>query len=412
MIERISRRDFVKTSAMTAAAGLGALQAPKIVRAGNIGNEQTGDILNYNEQMEYRRGGRTELMFSAVCLGGHWKRVNLVVPGLFQGGSWLSADLTSPEFEKNRYDIVSQCIDRGINYIDACTVQEVIMYAKALKGRRDSMYLGFSWYQEEMRPLSREWQQAIAAGQPKSPGWLTQKLTDALDKGMLETGLEYVDAWRIVCLENSSRHGDDEIEEMVAALDKAKQAGKARFTGISSHDRPHIKQLIEAYPDTMDMVCTPYTARTRLDGARIVQEEENEEVDGTRVFIAPMEGTGWENSLWATMQKHDVAWFGIKPFASGSMFQGDSSPGNEHEEEDNKIARLTLRAILTNPAITAPIPGIITPAQIDNAAIAVLQRKTMDTLDAREQAELDAATERAFANLPYHYRWLNDWNVV
>ena len=26
--------------------------------------------------------------------------------------------------------------------------------------------------------------------------------------------------------------------------------------------------------------------------------------------------------------------------------------------------------------------------------------------------ELDAATDRAFANLPYHYRWLNDWNVV
>ena len=27
-------------------------------------------------------------------------------------------------------------------------------------------------------------------------------------------------------------------------------------------------------------------------------------------------------------------------------------------------------------------------------------------------AELDAATDRAYANLPYHYRWLNDWNVV
>jgi aryl-alcohol dehydrogenase-like predicted oxidoreductase len=104
-----------------------------------------------------------------------------------------------------------------------------------------------------------------------------------------------------------------------------------------------------------------------------------------------------------------VAWFGIKPFASGTLFEGDSSPGNEHEEEDNKIARLVIRAILTNPVITAPIPGIITPAQVDNVALAVALRRK---LDVEEQAVLDAATDRAFANLPYHYRWLNDWNVV
>jgi hypothetical protein len=109
------------------------------------------------------------------------------------------------------------------------------------------------------------------------------------------------------------------------------------------------------------------------------------------------------------MQQCDVAWFGIKPFASGSLFQGDSSPGNPHEDEDNKVARLTIRAILTNPVITAPIPGIITPEQVDNVALSVLQRRA---LDVKEQAELDAATDRAFANLPYHYRWLNDWNVV
>ena len=42
-------------------------------------------------------------------------------------------------------------------------------------------------------------------------------------------------------------------------------------------------------------------------------------------------------------------------------------------------------------------------------ALAVKERRE---LDAEEKAELDRATERAFANLPYHYQWLNDWNVV
>ena len=50
------------------------------VQAGNPTNENTAGILNYNEQMEYRRGGKTNLMFSAVCLGGHWKRVDAVLP--------------------------------------------------------------------------------------------------------------------------------------------------------------------------------------------------------------------------------------------------------------------------------------------------------------------------------------------
>lgn len=397
----------MKTSAMTAAGLAGGFAPIRTVMAGNPADGKTSDIVNYNEQMEYRRAGKTELMISAVCLGGHWKRVNKMVPGVFKGNSWLSADLNSPAFEKNRYDVVTQCIERGINYIDACTSQEVIMYAKALKGRRDKMILGYSWYQDEMRRLSNEWFAAERAGSTKSPGWITQKLKDSLDHGLKTTGLEYVDVWRIVMLSYSGKHNTIQVEEMVEALDWAKKAGKCRFTGISSHDRPHIKKLIEDYPEIMQVVVTPYTAKTKLTGAKVVTKPEEEgKAVGDMIY---MKDKSWEDSLWAALVKHDVAWFGIKPFASGSMFKGDSAPGNPHEEEDNKTARLTLRAILSNPAITAPIPGIISPAQIDNAAIAVLQRKA---LDAEEQAFLDERTERAFANLPHQYQWLNDWNYV
>jgi aryl-alcohol dehydrogenase-like predicted oxidoreductase len=399
---RYTRRDFIRSSA-AAAAGMVVFPAIRTVYAGNPTEEKTSSILNYNEQMEYRRAGRTNLMVSAVCLGGHWKRLNKVVPGLFQR-DWLGEpDLNNKEFEKNRYDVVTQCIERGVNYIDACTMQEVIMYAKALKGRRDKMYLGFSWYQEEMRGLSREMETAEKAGQPKPPGWITQKLKEALDHGFQKTGLDYVDVWRITLYEKSGDHTDSQMEEMLEALAWAKKSGRARFTGISSHDRPHIKKWIEKAPEQLEVVCTPYTAKTKLTGAKIERAAE-----GDAASIVATE-PGWENSLWAAMQRHDIAWFGIKPFASGSMFLGDSSPGNPHEEEDNKIARLTIRAILTNPVITAPIPGIISSQQVDNVAMAVLQRRA---LDVAEQRELDAAVERAFANLPDRYKWLNDWNYV
>ena len=207
----LTRRDFVKAGTVAATGVI--VPGIRTVYANNPTEEKTSDIVNYNEQMEYRRAGKTGLMISAVCLGGHWKRLNTIVPGLFKGQSWLSANLTSKEFEKNRYDVVTQCIDRGINYIDACTKQEVIMYAKALKGRRDKMYLGFSWYQEEMRSLCKEMDNAEKAGKPKPPGWITKMLKQAIDNGFKETGLEYVDVWRITCFERSGQHTDNQMEE-------------------------------------------------------------------------------------------------------------------------------------------------------------------------------------------------------
>jgi len=96
-------------------------------------------------------------------------------------------------------------------------------------------------------------------------------------------------------------------------------------------------------------------------------------------------------------------------FASNSLFKGDSRPDSPHAEADNKLARLAIRHILCNPAITAPIPGLITVQQVDNMALAIKERRE---LDKEEKAELDRATDRAWANLPEKYQWLKDWEYV
>jgi len=318
--------------------------------------------------MEYRRCGKTNLMVSAVCQGGHWKRINEVIPGLFKGRGWLSAKLDDKDFEKNRYDVVSRLIERGINYIDACTCEEIQMYSKALNGRRDKMYLGFSPYQNEVR--RKEWRPL-------------KKLQESLDKWMKICGQEYVDLWRITMLSTSSRHTEAEVEETMKALDWAKKTGRARFTGISSHDRPHIKTMIEKYPDQLDAIVTPYTSKSKVVEDKV--------------------------GLWAAIKKCDVGWFGIKPYSSGKLFKGNGLPDNPHWAEDCRLARLAIRYILCNSAITAPIPGMIVPEQVDNVALAVKERRD---LDAEEKAELERATDRAWANLPYHYRWLKDWEYV
>jgi len=339
----------------TAVAAAGAAAGIRAVAA----TDPAPKPLNYNPDMEYRRLGKTGLQISAVCLGGHWKRIDTVVSG--NGG------IDNPGFQKNRTEVVTRCIERGVNYIDACTGSEVMVYSRALKGRRDKMYLGFSWFEEEMR--NSEFRKA-------------DRLLGTLEKGMKEAGLDYVDLWRITMLEQSGEHTPGEVEEMMKALEKAKQQGKARFTGFSSHDRPHIKSLIETYPKIVDVVVTPYTARSK---------------------VLPTD------SVFEAVKKNDIGVFGIKPFASNSLFKGNSAPNSPLAEADSRIARLAIRNILSNPAITAPIPGLINAEQVDNAAKAVRERRQ---LDQTERADLEAAGRAMWARLPGNYHWLRDFEYV
>ena len=316
----------------------------------SLSSAQTTQTRSYNPDMEYRRLGKTGLMVSAVCLGGHWKRVNVM----------------NQDFDGNRRDVVSRCIERGINYIDACSYHEVMAYSKALEGRREAVYLAASYYEHETR----------------NPDYRTApKLLESLDKILGDAGLEYTDLWRITCFEPGGNHTFNTSCEIVEALTQAKRQGKARHIGISSHDRRWLKMMIEQFPE-IEVVLFPYTSMSKK---------------------AP------QDSLFDAVLKQDVGVFGIKPFASNSLFLGDSSPSSPQAMEDDRRARLAIRYILCNPAITAPIPGLISPHQVDNVARAVTERRE---LDVKEKAELDAYSERAWANLPSHYQWLNDWQYV
>jgi len=234
---RLSRRHFLQASAAAAAGVTLGLKPTYTIAASNPQGADTTSILNYNPDMEYRRCGKTGWMVSAVCLGGHWKRVDQMVPGIFQGGNWLRADLNHAEFNRNRHDVVTRCIERGMNYIDACTHAEIVTYSKALRGRRHQMYLGWSHYEHEAR----------------RPEYRTAaKLMQTLDASLKETGEESVDLWRITCIASPRKganqeplpaHTEPESEQIAQALAQAKQSGKARHTGISSHDRRWLESL-------------------------------------------------------------------------------------------------------------------------------------------------------------------------
>ncbi len=334
---KTSRRRFISDAAMMAAgvaAGLSTAGAPGL-GAARADAVDTSKILNYNPNMEYRRQGKTNLTVSAVCLGGH-----------------------SSSDDKERYEIVSRCIDAGINYIDACTNGEVIRDAKALKGRRDKMYLALSHCGNEVR----------------NPDYRTaKKLLEVLDGLLKESGQEYTDLWRITCYEPGGRHSFDTSCEIVDAMEKAKKQGKARFIGFSSHDRRWIKFMIEYFPQ-IDVVCFPFTTMSKA---------------------AP------KDSLFEALKKCDVGAFGIKPFAAASLFTGDP-------EEDDRRARLAIRYILHSNTVI-PIPGMNSIHEVDNVTKALTERRQ---LDLTERAELQNASRQMWTHLPGHYQWLKDWEYV
>jgi aryl-alcohol dehydrogenase-like predicted oxidoreductase len=325
----------MRDSAMAAAGvavGLGAIGRSARTAGASV---NTSKILNYNPNMEYRRQGKTNLMVSAVCLGGHSK---------------------SKQEERN--EIVSRAIDVGINYIDACWDSEVKRDAKALKGRRDKMYLALSHGAKEVR--NEKFRTA-------------KRLLGSLDELLRDSQQDYTDFWRITCYEPGGRHTFNTACEVVEALEKAKKQGKARFIGFSTHDRRWIKFMIEYFPQ-IDVVCFPFTTMSKA---------------------AP------KDSLFPALKKCDVGAFGIKPFAKASLFRGN-------REEDNRRARLAIRYILHSNTVI-PIPGLNSISEVDNAVKAVKERRE---LDVKERAELEGATSEMWAKLPPHYQWLRDWEYV
>lgn len=366
----IKRRDFMSGGALVAGAlagGLGRAQVKGEKKASGT------KILNYNENMEYRRLGKTGLMVSAVCMGGHWKRIgNMlgknIVPQKYSDNDWTYLDL--PGFYKNRDEVVSHCMEVGINYIDAMAAPEVVAYAKVLKGRRDKMYLGYGWWPKE--PRYKEWRTA-------------KKLLQGLDENFKQAGLDYVDVWRIALpMEGIPDLGElQRVEEAtIEGLMKAKQQGKARFIGVSTHNRIWLQSLIESYPDQIQVALFPYTATSK---------------------VLP------KDSVFDAIKEHDVGVFGIKPFADNSLFVGDGSQNSPQAQEDDRRARLAIRNILSNPGITAPIPGMVNTHQVDNAALAVRERRQ---LDHGEKAELERAGREMWARLRPGYEWLKDWEYV
>ncbi|MHC4443732.1 MAG: aldo/keto reductase [Planctomycetota bacterium] len=388
----LSRRNLLgltSKAAIAAAIGSEALaKTDKLVAPGTQPVDKKPKIINYNPKMKYRKLGKTGLMLSEVSLGGHWKNREA---NPFWGD--FENEKVPEDVVKNRTEVISACIDAGINHLDITTGAECLAYGAALKGRREKFIIGADNHRLCLR----------------SPGNRNVKSqTRNIEECLRQLKTDYMDIWRVQARQMGG-HKMTDMEVAIEAAEKARKAGKIRHFGISSHNRRWLQQVIEKYTQ-VEMVIFPVTARTKEKGLAITKENI---VESEQPFRNAKDRSV---SIFETVRKHKVGLVTIKPFAGGNIFQSFKNKTKFPVlgvglKEENDLARLTLKCILTRyDEITCTVPGLTTIYEVDNAARASYERSL--TMTPAEREWLEETTSKQMAQLPSEYQWLRDWEVI
>lgn len=190
MKDRSSRRNFLAAGLAVPAAGLASVSS----RAGAAAQPAVRLLPEVNGELKYRTLGKTGLKVSEVGFG---------------------CMITSDQ------SVVERAADLGINHFDTARGYQggnnERMVGAALKGKRKQVYIC-----------------------TKTGASTKEAALENLNTSLHELGTDYVDVW---CLHSKSRP-EQLTDELLEALQIAKQQGKTRFTGISTHSLAVMVQTV------------------------------------------------------------------------------------------------------------------------------------------------------------------------
>jgi predicted aldo/keto reductase-like oxidoreductase len=380
--DRLSRRDFMRNTSLMAAGTIAGALVGKTKAA--VQPIDTSKILNFHQKMNYRRLGKTNLIISEVSLGGHWKNRDA---GRYWGE--FANEEVPDDVAKNRTEVVSACIDCGMNYLDITTAAECLCYGVALKGRREKMYVG-----ADVHNLG-----------PRYPEFCNVKdQTHNVEECLRMLQTDYLDIWRPQARMDGS-NTDADIESLIETFQEVHKAGKVRHLGMSSHCRPWFEHIVNKYPE-FEMIIFPCSAMTKEKGQPPTKEYVEELNAG--------HSSDQTQSIFKSVLERDVGVVTIKPFFGGNAFDSYGKVKfpvmGVGSKVENDLARLTLQCILTNEAIAAAVPGLSTVYEVENAARASYTRPLGMT--AADKDWLMRITRERWAALPEEYAWLRDWEYV
>jgi len=350
--DRMGRREFVKRSAGAAVGGV-LLGTPL------AGQTDAPKIRNYQEAMEYRRLGRTELMVSHVGLGGH--------------------HLSGDQAMRNR--VVARCLDLGINHFDTTSDGEADELGQALEAckARDRAYVVRDFLDARDPNLRKAGAQEYKA-----------RVLSRLDDGLRLLRIDYIDVYRMTPPESGMEEFHN-VQWFAEAFLQAKQQGKCGFMGLSTHNPEFQARAVQEVP-TVDVIYLPY----------------NYVFSGAADRLFP-NVTG-EGSLFELCRERDKGIVTIKPFLKTALFNTDAFTKRYEGKKrpEDTVAAFALRYVLANPYITVTIPGMDTVEHVE-ANVAVVKH---GPLSEAEVGELDRQTRHVVASLPAQYQWFHRWRAT
>lgn len=310
--------------------------------------------------MIYRLLGNTGLSVSAIGLGGHWCT--------HDGKRYcdrFDRDEVPAEVIANRAEVVAAALDAGINYLDITTGAEAMAYGRVLGALRERFIVGADDYQWSARNPAACNVSALVAN---------------VERILLRLRTDCVDLWRVTA-EVHGRNTDSEVEAVIEAADRLRQAGKIRFLGMSSHDPGWIQRAVARF-DALQVAIIPCT------GLGCGRHSPAEPPEPMRTIVRAGRGL-----------------MTIKPFAGGLLFKSGQS--GDVDVDAHRLARLTLRHIMeSRPEIGCVLAGMRTVNEIYNAAEAA----TMSPLSEQDREWLDRTTAARLGVLPAEYAWLDKWS--
>ena len=215
----MNRRHFIKTAAMaTAATGLLPHEGSS-ARAATSGID-AATVRNYNEDMPYRRMGKTGVLVSALGFG------MLRLPML--------ADRRTVD-EKKTVDMLRYGIDNGINYVDTARgylggQSETAVGKALLRGYRDKVYLATKLNLGAMRSEA--------------------DFDRMFDASRRELQTDVIDFYLLHHVTTKTWNQSAVPFKVMEKVERCKRDGKIRFIGFSFHDNLALfKQVLDACPD-------------------------------------------------------------------------------------------------------------------------------------------------------------------
>jgi aryl-alcohol dehydrogenase-like predicted oxidoreductase len=310
--------------------------------------------------MQYRPLGRTGVEVSNLCLG------------TMMFGVWGEPD----HDESTR--IIHAALDAGINFVDTADVysagesEEIV--GKALKGRRDDVILATKFWG--------------SMGDDRNRGGVSRRWIIAeVEQSLRRLGTDWIDLYQM----HRPVPGVD-LDETLGALSDLVQQGKVRYIGSSSFDAG---EIVEAQ----------WIARDRgLQRFRTEQPPYSLLVRGIELDVLP------------TAQRHGMGILTYSPLSGGWLsgnWTADSSPtsparkrladrfdmslpANQQklaaveqlaqvaDDAGHTLIELAIAFAANHPAVTSPIIGPRTMAQLESqlpAADVVLTTEILDRID-------------------------------